>query len=86
MKTQHPNNITTEAEAKAWLDELIKNDEIYNPDDDEHDIFWGSLPKDQIPDEKECDQMKHLMNQVCSFDFDPHEYILNQTHPEWDAE
>lgn len=78
LKTKLPENITTIEEAKAFLTELIKNDEHFHPDDDAHTINW-SLPAKQQPNKKECDKLNSLMYQVCQINgFDPYGFILKQ--------
>lgn len=58
IKTTLPEHITTLEEAKAYLTDLYKNDEIYHPDDDAADCFPGIH-------EQDAHHMDHLMEDVC---------------------
>jgi len=81
MKTKLPNSIKSIDEAKAFLLELIKNDEIYHPDDSAHDIitrednFLFTFP--------EAEMLEKLMQDIFELcdvyleNFDPYEFIMD---------
>lgn len=78
LKTKLPDTINTIEEAKAFLTELIKNDEHFHPDDDANDINW-SLPKTQMPTKSQCKKLNNLMFIVTHIPgFDPYGFILKQ--------
>lgn len=83
MKTKLPESISTVDEAKAFLLELHTNGESYHPEDDAHDIIWGSC-EEPTPDE--CDQLNKLMDDIYSLPdigtypnltFDPCGYFID---------
>lgn len=76
MKTKLPEKIETEEQAKAFLQELINNGEIYHPEDQAEDIIFN-LPFDQMPSVEDCMQLNVLMDQIYALDtFDPCEFII----------
>lgn len=78
LRTKLPDTITTVAEAKSFLIELIKNDEHFHPDDDANEVNW-SLPKTQMPTKSQCKQLNNLMFLVTHIPgFDPYGFILKQ--------
>jgi hypothetical protein len=75
MNTTIPNKIETIQEAESFLLALIKNDEVYHPEDDAHDIIW-SIP--EPPTEEECDRLNRAMEQIYELPgFDPCEFIIH---------
>ncbi len=88
MKTTLPPKISSIKEAEVFLTELIKNNEIFHPEDDASDINWN-LPKEQQPTIGECIKLNELMAEVYDLNpkgqpmiFDPCEFILSLTNPE----
>jgi hypothetical protein len=76
MKTKLPKSITTTAQAKAYIDQLIENGETYNFEDDAHEVTWGQKGG---PTKKQRDQMNVLALQMNKLDdFDPSTYLLEQ--------
>lgn len=76
MRTNLDRTITSTGEAKAFLSDLIRNDEVYHPEDDAHDIIWETTTVTP----EECDKLNSLMEQVYEFfseDFDPCGYIID---------
>lgn len=77
MKTKLPEKIETEEQAKAFLQDLINNGEIYHPEDDAFDIIWN-IPDMENPTFAECIQLNNLMDQIYALDlFDPCEFIID---------
>ncbi len=77
MKTTLPNGIQSEEDAKTFLLELGKNDEIYHPEDDAHDIIWGTA---QVSEE-ECDKLNDLMQEIYKLgSFDPCGFIIDEIY------
>lgn len=80
MKTKLPNQIKTVKEAKAFLTELIINDESYHPEDNANDVFLGTIKNERgILTKAECDQLNKLMDDIYDLPngFDPCRFILN---------
>jgi len=76
MKTKLPTSITTVAQAKAYIDQLIENGETYNFEDEAHEVSWD---KKGSPTKKQRDQMNVLARQMRKLDgFDPGTYLLEQ--------
>lgn len=84
MRTKLPLSINTVEEAKAFLHELHSNGEAYHPEDDAHDIVWGSCPE---ATEEECDRLNKLMRDIYDnidfyeTGFDPCGYLLDLQNP-----
>lgn len=78
MKTRIPKNITNQDEAEAYLDELIKNNEDYHPEDNAREVMWD-MPKIDWPTGDEVARLNIAMNQIYQIEgFDPCEYIWGQ--------
>lgn len=75
MKTTLPNQITSELEAKKYLSNLAKNDELYHPDDPAEDIIDQNGNPLCTPEE--AHKLNSLMKQVFEHLSDPCEYILS---------
>lgn len=76
MKTNLNRTITNQDEAEAFLNELHENNEVFNPDDNAHEVLWETCK----PTDEEKDQLNRLMAEVwavTSETFDPHEYLLD---------
>jgi len=65
MKTKLPSQIKTVEEAKAFLTELLKNRESYDPADDALDVNW-CMPEIERPTVQECEQLNKLMDDIKS--------------------
>lgn len=72
MKTNLNRVITSEAEAKEFLLELIVNNEIYNPDDDARLVAWETCN----PSQMEKGLLNICMKEVWQFLPDPHAFLL----------
>lgn len=82
MKTELPEKITTIEEAENLLSALWENGESFHPEDNAHDIIWGTIPKDEQPTAAECDKLNALMSQIYDLKdvpelFDPCGFILD---------
>lgn len=86
MKTKLPDSITTVAEAKKLLADLIENNECFHPEDDAHGIMWDTAKASHV----ECDQLNKLMEDIYNLPgndgrhiepmiFDPCEFIMSQS-------
>ena len=84
MKTILPEAIKTIAQAKDFLSDLVRNGEMYHPEDDAHDIDWQTC---ETPTAQECDQLNKLMDDIYDLPgndgrhcegiaFDPCEYLI----------
>lgn len=75
MKTNLPQNIFTEEQAKILLSELYENGESFHTEDNAHKIEWEcEFP----PNKNECDQLNFLMDQIFELrEFDANQYLLN---------
>jgi len=75
MKTTLPNQITSKLEAKKYLSDLAKNDELYHPDDPAEDIIDRN--RQRLFSDEEAPKMDALMKQVFEHLPDPYGYGLN---------
>jgi hypothetical protein len=72
MKTQLPDKISTEAEAKTFLLLLLKNGESFHPEDDANQLANSLFSKE------EGDKLNELMQQIYALNtFDPCAFILD---------
>lgn len=88
MRTKLPTSIQTIDQAKTFLKELCANNEQYHPEDDAHDISWGTIETvGDFPTKEERDQLNKLMNEIYGLEgnenpdsmiFDPCEFIMEQ--------
>lgn len=77
MKTTLPLEITSIAEARAFLSALNANGEAYHPDDNAHSIYWN-MPVSQQPVYAEADRLNKLMADIFKLEgFDPYQYLLD---------
>ncbi len=79
MRTHLPEAITSVEEAKAFLQALCTNNEAFHPEDDAHDIVWGSCPH---ATEEECDLLNKLMGDIYDLPdvpekFDPCGFLID---------
>lgn len=61
MKTILPVAIKTIAQAKKLLTDLYNNNEYFHPEDDAHDIVWGTCEEPSFEDKE---QLNTLMGQI----------------------
>ena len=74
MKTNLNRTIENEEEAKAFLQDLIDNNEAYHPDEDAQDIIFQEAEVTQ----KEAHRLNVLMGQVFEVEgFDPYGYLID---------
>lgn len=76
MKTNLNRTISTQEEAEAFLSELHENNEVFNPDDNAHEVLWETCK----PTDEDKDALNRLMAEVWAVTnetFDPHEYLLD---------
>jgi hypothetical protein len=80
MRTELPIGIATVEQAKAFLTDLVNNDEAYHPDDDAHTIVWTTVN----PTEQERDHLNKLMKEIFELteEFDPYAFILDLVNAE----
>jgi hypothetical protein len=95
LKTTLPSRINSVDEAKAFLDQLIMNDEYYHPEEDALEVRWTTLESDH-PTEDQCVYLNKLMADIyllpeCDpemvddelyMEFDPCLYILDNINKE----
>lgn len=60
MKTNLNRTITTIDEAKAFLRDLHTNNEVFHPEDNAHDIVWGTTTVSP----EECEQLNDIMADI----------------------
>lgn len=79
MKTQLPEQITTQEEAETFLTQLWENKEVFHPEDSAHDVIWSTIPKEQQPTPKECERLNDLMADIYNNvpELDPCGFLLD---------